>query len=367
MKDIKKQRFEYLDGMRGVAALLVVIGHFRLYFWNEKINSSVFNFCWSRLNYFFLNGEFCVELFFVLSGFVLMYQLDNKPAFLTKQLYKRAFRIAVPVLFSLCFYLILINYNVLFYYHENTINGNIGYIILQFFSFFMFSNSFVIKINPSLWTIPIELIWSYVLFFLYYITAKIEKIMLKNIVFLICVWIINKYCWGYGYFGVLFGIGSIMALSYNEILKLKNIKYFNFLFILFFLIFAYFVERHWLDYLEIEKFLKMSYICASMSIILTILVSPIQSFFQLKWVLWLGRISFPLYLIHIAVLGSLSTYLFQYSLFKSNFGLIILLIITLIVSFISAHLFAVLIDEPLMKLFDKYYKKIANTTTTNEK
>ena len=73
-------KIQYLEGIRGVAALMVFFHHFLLAFFpsfnfaGDPATSHLGTF---ELNYWrtplsvFTNGEFMVSLFFVLSGFVL--------------------------------------------------------------------------------------------------------------------------------------------------------------------------------------------------------------------------------------------------------------------------------------------------------
>lgn len=61
-----RQHFKILDGLRGVAALAVVVFHFA-----EWINADV-------SQYFIYHGFMAVDFFFCLSGFVVAYAYDNR-------------------------------------------------------------------------------------------------------------------------------------------------------------------------------------------------------------------------------------------------------------------------------------------------
>jgi peptidoglycan/LPS O-acetylase OafA/YrhL len=65
-----KYRIDYLDGIRGVAILLVIIGH-----GSKAINDTSF---WKQLFYFIGNEYLGVEIFFVLSGFLITKLLLNE-------------------------------------------------------------------------------------------------------------------------------------------------------------------------------------------------------------------------------------------------------------------------------------------------
>ena len=62
-----KQRYEILDGLRGVAALMVIIFHFfELYSFGNP-SKQIIN-----------HGYLAVDFFYVLSGFVLGYAYDDR-------------------------------------------------------------------------------------------------------------------------------------------------------------------------------------------------------------------------------------------------------------------------------------------------
>src|SRR6478609_2867790 len=62
----KKQHFEILDGLRGVAALAVVIFHFMEWVFSDSSQN------------FIGHGFLAVDFFFCLSGFVIGYAYDNR-------------------------------------------------------------------------------------------------------------------------------------------------------------------------------------------------------------------------------------------------------------------------------------------------
>lgn len=68
------QRIEYLDSMRGLAALAVLLGHSLIFQWPKVVDRAV---NWPVLNMAF-DGRAAVAMFFVLSGFVL-----TRPYFVT--------------------------------------------------------------------------------------------------------------------------------------------------------------------------------------------------------------------------------------------------------------------------------------------
>ena len=116
----------YLEGIRGIAALIVVIWHYVLYFYPPLANTGDMSFK-EFFNYntheqilmlaaetplcLFFHGQASVRLFFVLSAFVLTYKFfrTKNYEYLSAGAIKRYFRLLGPVVFSLFITYILVN------------------------------------------------------------------------------------------------------------------------------------------------------------------------------------------------------------------------------------------------------------------
>lgn len=371
MNSLNKERFEYLDGIRGVAALIVVVNHFRNAFYDIAMNSPFFSFFWEKLKLFFFKGDFCVEVFFVLSGFVLAYNSIYKKDFLNKQWLKRFYRLAVPVFITSICYFIFSNYG-LFYFKElcklhftewASHHWLIHYSLPQFivrclYDFLLFSDwQFVMNINSSLWTIPIELYWSYLLFILFFTLKMVKYILYKNLILVFYSGLI-LICLNFKgiEFGVLFMLGTLIAINYNFIITKFNTNLIHVITILITLVLTYIVE---LNVLKNFSFISWHNLIACIYIIVAIRVKYIQTVFSFSIIKWLGRISFSLYLLHILIIGSFSSKIYLiYPFFRKDIGLIILLIVTLVFATFIAHIYTVYIDEKLMKLYDMFFLKI---------
>ncbi len=80
------RRVLYLDGLRGLAAMQVVFGHY----------TNVFVPAWfSRLG-LLVNGDFAVFIFFIMSGFVLTPSFARAPRAVPRGLARRAIRLGIP-------------------------------------------------------------------------------------------------------------------------------------------------------------------------------------------------------------------------------------------------------------------------------
>lgn len=164
-------KIKSLEGLRGLAAFIVVIFHFFTNFYPALINSNINQIHTSKVGLFIAttplnvlySGNFAVCIFFVLSGFVLSYKFfvtKDKQA-LVASAYKRYLRLAIPVIFSILLFWIfsflpLQNSNYIFR------NSSILYVLHEalFGSFFMYKST----INPVLWTMSFEFYGSFIIF-----------------------------------------------------------------------------------------------------------------------------------------------------------------------------------------------------------
>lgn len=90
---MKKPRIEYLDSLRGIAALMVVTSHF--------LERTPLRDTWF-LSHFNL-GQFGVVIFFILSGMVIPYSLGNSKQAIKKFITSRFFRLYPAYWFSVLF------------------------------------------------------------------------------------------------------------------------------------------------------------------------------------------------------------------------------------------------------------------------
>ncbi len=191
----------FLDGLRGIAALMVLIGHARLLLWEGytagfkthpeaySVLDKAFMLALSPFRY----GHEMVVLFFILSGFVIHLrfanQADRVPMLLKTFWYKRLKRLYPPLLFAFLLTFVLDSIgksNGWSIYFQQTPYGNINRDIVSITegSVFLGNLLFLMSVyvttfgsNVVTWSLMFEW-WFYVLYPLFY--ALILKIGFKK-------------------------------------------------------------------------------------------------------------------------------------------------------------------------------------------
>ncbi|HCO2569985.1 TPA: acyltransferase, partial [Escherichia coli] len=172
MSDNERNNVKIFDGIRGVAAMAVVLSHSFLMFIPSVHSGSMFDSKWQENLFnspftFFYKGGSAVSLFFVLSGLVLSLSCqknNNEIRYIQASALKRYIRLGVPVAASviICYFIMLLG----FFPDKDSpaasmplmtafsFDGNIVSAIWDAsFGAMLFGN---IKYNYVLWTISIE-------------------------------------------------------------------------------------------------------------------------------------------------------------------------------------------------------------------
>ncbi|MBV8060951.1 MAG: acyltransferase [Alphaproteobacteria bacterium] len=138
-----------LEGLRGMAALVVVIYHALLGFW--PFHSGIFPqydaTSWQGYPFFvFMNGGAAVALFFVLSGYVLVrkYLLTGDVQTIVRGVVKRYPRLMGPIFIAIMFSYLLFVFH-LYSYEDAAVQSQSPWL-------YTFGNAYRTPFKPSFWT-----------------------------------------------------------------------------------------------------------------------------------------------------------------------------------------------------------------------
>lgn len=347
-------KIKTLDGLRGYAALFVLIAHLPF---KEKLMP---NFIITFLQKFQL-GYFGVEIFFVLSGFLItriLLKEKKSGKFSFKSFYwKRLLRIFPIYYISILIYLLIDNLENIIYLVTYTSN--------YFFAFNFSSSPF-----RHTWSLSVEeqyyLIWPLLIYFFTLKSSKKIIMYLTPIIVLVSTYIIIKNfdfntSNGLIYRGLQTKILSLSAGSYFAFIEDK-VKEVHFkivcLLITIILVDLTFIlnikDLGFPNKIPVAFILLLMYsLLASCVFILVLNLEyyqiKITRIFTNKIICFLGLISYGLYLYHLPIL-----YYFELSHmhYEKEFNLIQLLIVMLLI-FVFPILSYYIIEKPLLK-----YKKL---------
>lgn len=373
---MSKTRFHTLDSLRGVAALQVVIAHclvavpsLNWLVYRSKVapvHDWAFYLAYSPLH-FLCSATSAVKLFFVLSGFVLSlpYYGNNSDPVYFKFFVKRILRLYIP-----CLVVILLSFffkSIL--YKPNYVNEYGDWVIATWKGAYNFSgvinllllNAKFNSVNLALWTIPPEIklslilplfiflkrrlsiIWSFAfILFIYVLITFLNKVGFRNlwndfnIFYYLPFFLIGSLLCKYRVYAMDW-INSLNSSGYYLIVIL-SIYLYTFDYSLWWLPIPpnlFNVLIHFNDY--ISGF-------ASVILILIALSNRAQKLFTNSFLLFLGKISFSIYLTHAILITSLIYIL------KGVLSPPIILSTAFLLSFPLAVLFYNCIEVPSMKL-----------------
>jgi len=342
-----KSRITCLEGLRGIATLMVIFTHIQHFFFPEALLQlkALFSVLPMPLSFLaetfskaFFQGGFAVTTFWVLSGFVLSYRyflllptnFSNAQQYLVVAAIKRYFRLAVPVLLTVMLSLLLIRENLMFNkslaQHYLAVHSTWHEYAQWIGDFYSFEANFFNALKSALWDTFVDY----------------ERSSSYNVV----LWTMEK-----EFFGSMFLFAFLFLSGW-----LSNNKWFW----VFTILLLTWLRLHWISAFLIGSLLSYSYclfrarasavifsrlepvlillknpfICISCLLILWVLVGlpnylgvthlliaiplvalslfspPLTQWLSARPLLFLGKISFGLYLGHFLIITSLSCYLY---------------------------------------------------------
>ncbi|WP_223067990.1 acyltransferase family protein [Paenibacillus caui] len=384
-KETFEKKLFYLDGVRGLAAFAVVISHYIQVFYPAALNGrpQQAHFKWdiwyghSPINLFY-NGQFAVCLFFVLSGYVLSVkmfenELDSETflKLLHSSALRRYIRLAVPAAVSVLLVYLAIITNAFYlqdiwgttwtdmkknYYALDT---NIYTVIKAaiFDPFFRFEAH---PYNPVLWTMSYELLGSFLIFGFLALFGRVKKRWI--------VYVVLSFAFIQTYF-VAFLWGMLLA----DLLKHKWVQ--SILMKVLVLLMGIYLGSApytslmgtmyeplevWTKNFDIDPRLLARTLGAAMILFALLRSKVLQHVFGWKPFVYLGQISFSLYLIHFTILNTFSAFLFSKVIhyFSYNLAYAITFLVSMVPLFILSHYYMKYIDQGALKLARKVEKRM---------
>ena len=363
------RRLQHLDGIRGIAALIVVVFHYLSAFVPALTPDQTANPYWlsdTPLAVLF-NGPFAVIVFFVLSGFVVS-KAAHSHGPLPLTIFLRYFRLTIPMLFS-----VLIAWLLLTVFPieatklasitgtpwlSKTFNGEIPSLFqaLRDSTYEVYLHGYS-RFNNAIWTMRWELIGSVAIYMVYAFIPRAAYISAAFVaLFFLLLWK------GPPYYYEAFVFGALMQEAWTHN-KLRSVAP-TFALIIGLILGSQstgFSHRHGFDFLpwilrpgEMEG---MIYPIAAALVLYGCLMSvPVSRLLQLRPVLFFGRISFGMYLIHVPVLYTVvmavAVLLWPMSPITLSVGLLIFAAFSVSLGW----LMTLAVDEPALRLLSSIRK-----------
>ncbi|EOO76021.1 acyltransferase [Bacillus mycoides] len=374
------ERHEELDSIRGISSLVVMIGHylmifsaFQNYSYEDNKPFVVYLLKETPARLIFSSGNESVIIFFVLSGFVLYESIQKTNSSYGSYLLKRICRIYIPYIVAIVIAIICqttiskygISYLSEWFNRSWTIESSLSLIAQHVLLVGKYNTD---TYNSVIWSLVHEMRISIIfpLVLMVCLRKTVRGSLLSLFSFSICSVVIlflfrssltlTSYVLTLHY-TVLFLLGALVAKYKNNLIAFysnctKNTKITWFLFA----ILLYMYEGLIGEIKVLNNFIFRDYvvaISACLFVILSLSVSTFSTLLRNKYLLYLGKISYSLYLYHLISLFSLIYML------NEVLPLTIILIMSLILSFILATISYLFVEKFSFRL-GKYITKQAD-------
>ena len=381
-------RFEHLDSLRGIAALIVVICHYIAAFMPYAIfannRGSIQHVALEEAFHYppfglIIAGHLSVCLFFILSGFVLSYStLSGKASRLRiiGNMIKRPVRLGGVVYFSIIVSCFLWWANLYSNTDASTLSSSTGWLgrywseqphILRVLKDLLFSPFTRGPIyDGPLWTIKIELYGS-LLVYAFLLLFAYSRYRVPILVVLIAMF------WNSFYVAFFFGVLSAIIMNYivkNGVELPDHVK--KYILPLMWIVGIYYASYpFYLKAVDVPSGvyfrpdilfgLKSDYTMMAAFLIfwLTLLHEPWSRILHARVLMYLGNISYSVYAVHFLVMGSISSWLYV-ALMNQGYGYVLSFVIVLFTGLPIvigiADLMTKWVDNPSIRLANRLAK-----------
>lgn len=335
-----QDRITYLDGLRGLAALVVLISHYLCTFYPAFIwervtdvhTSDAFELLAAHSAWKILyNGSFAVSVFFAISGYVLSYTFFAKgnKEMIVSSAFRRCFRLGIPVLASALLSYLLMKLN---WYAPAFKTSSVSYSawLAENWNFdpdfflsindplYWLRNNITTRYNNVLWTITTEIKGSYLVYVILLLAGKSKW-----------RWLLYAAvgCFTFNTYYTLFISGMILCDLQQTRLKQLPVA----ASILLLCVAVYLGSGIHLSY--VNNWLNTEFIAAFLLLFVCTTTPLIQQLLSLKAIRFSGEISFALYLFHLLWIGTFVCLLFNTFYFDAGFSYHVSALSAIILSF----------------------------------
>lgn len=316
------------------------------------------------LNIFSYAGNFSVCLFYLISGFLISYAYFYKNNRTQKidSIFKRYFQLVIPILLSNIIIFAILKSglfrtdNLINLYSQNGFDNYYKNFDMNFFdvistSFYNIFSTGNAAINPPLWTMKNELIFSVIVMLILSIFGN-NKNRIYVYLFII-LFFPDSYLMCF-----IFGV-VLLELSINKndfLLKINRIdvKIIIFLLGLYLSSYTYLASQSKIyslldfDLVNLDKNVIYHGLGAMLIMLFILLSKKMQKILSNKFFVKLGNISLNIYLFHWVIINTISMYIVYKLLLLFEY------FISVLISFIISTIITIVVS----KYFDKYIKSI---------
>ena len=382
------EKITHLDGLRGIAAVNVMIMHFFIVLTPAMIYGNQTPSHLGNLELIFSStplgligaGNFSVCIFFVLSGYVLtqnFFKTGDKNLIISGAL-RRYIRLLIPVFAAVMLSLLLSSAGLFYYYSETvtiTANNNPGNYWLNYWTFTpgivdavkqaAWESFFVggsIDYNPVLWTMKVEFFGSMLVFAM---ALLLRPLRYRWTIYLAASMVLINYYY------LAFIIGMALADLFAN--KTRAFKTSNKLVLSTLLFVGLFIGSYPVgtltndslySFLNRDLFFRpfIGYHILGAGLIMYVLLNSmwLQKVFSSAVSVFLGKISYSLYLIHFLVICSFTCKLFLvlYPILPYGTALLVSILVSSALIFPLSYLFYRYIDTLGVNLSKIFYNRL---------
>ena len=356
-----------IDGLRFLAILGVLLFHITNYIYqnhsDQELQAFVKNIVLPITKY----GRFGVELFFIISGFIITLSIENYKIkgslVLLKTFYlRRLSRIFPPYFIIITCSLI---FNLLFLNTLSVENGVNSYLASIFFIHNLIYPGEFPFLSGAAWSLEIEIQFYFlapIFFLLFNGQTNYLKISL-NLIFFLLFFILNnigynvetKSLLNYGHYFIIGNILAFFNLRKNYIGKHYNVALITIIIIFIFIYILNIKYNNANSLIIVHKLFTLLIIFASLYYILNLNKVKILTN---KILTRIGKISYSIYLLNYPIIVLFGHSILSITIFKNYyFTLILFIVLFLAVIFFLSYIFYTTVEKPLKLLFLKPIKE----------